>query len=374
MNTYLKKLLENPNKYISNSSDIISVENINNNLFILTDNSNKNNTFTTSFATMYLAYPYDELKFYFNNIHWFIRFFVIGFFNILLSLINLLDFGKAIYVNNLCLSTNLYENSFIDNFNINDINYEYPIIIRSIYQQEHIKKLELLGFKKIISRKIYILDPNNIKSKHKKYIKEDNRDLQKFINLGYTIHYALDEESKLKITDQQIERFKYLYDKLYLDKYSKFNPQFTTEWIKLFINLENTGLIWLEDSNHITQAVFGYYIVDNYMTIPLFGYNTDYKLYTSLSYLMFQQVNQLNLIGSQPRPRESWGLQPRPQGCRGHFSGGVGKYKKQRGAIEHIEYNLVYYSHLPFRKKISYIIMTFISNLLINIKKNSFLD
>jgi hypothetical protein len=255
MNNYLQKIINEPKKYISNISDHY-YSNINNyNILVLFNNSNKNNTYTTSFATLYQAYSYDELNFYFNNTN---KIIIINLLNILLAFINLLYFCPAIYINNLCLSTNLYTKSFIQNISKNYINeliniYKYPIIIRSIYDINQIKYLESLGFNKIVSRKVYIYDSNILKAKHRNHIKKDKNKLDNFISLGYTVHYADTIELKTKITDENIKQFHYLYNKLYLDKYSKYNPQFTVEWIKLFISLSNTGIIFY---NIINSAIF----------------------------------------------------------------------------------------------------------------------
>ncbi len=79
------------------------------------------------------------------------------------------------------------------------------------------------------------------------------------------------------------------------------------------------------------NAVMGFFIKNGAMTQPLFGYDTSLPqeegLYRLLTLITLQEGLQRNLLV--------------------HASGGVGKFKKVRGGKSVIEYNAVYYKHLP---------------------------
>jgi hypothetical protein len=215
------------------------------------------------------------------------------------------------------------------------------------------------------------LELDKINNKNKHQLREDNRRLLKLIKNGYKIFITdpnIDISNikkvhnieyniipKSEITDQMINRFKILYDKLYLEKYSKYNPQFTTEWIKLFLNLSNTELFWIVDPNNKIIGMCGYYKREDKMTAPLVGYDLDLdlaksnNLYTGLMYLLFVEIDRLKLIG--------------------HKSGGVGRYKINRGCVEYVEYNMIYSKNLDIKKRLTYWLLSMISKMIESLRK-----
>lgn len=301
-----------------------------------------NNTYTTSQDIHYKAYPFDELKIYFQKFTYFIVCFIIKLMTFWLNL-------DAIYINNLLVSTNLYEDEFFQQIQKETfeevIPYQKPLIVRNVLRQ-NLSVFENIGFKRIISRHVNILETvDSLTKKQKKHINYDGNKLKDFIKNGlvikaYNAKPNLEHIQVTNIDSIPITLLRDLYKQLYHDKYSKYNPDFTEDWIKLFASSLNTGLIWIE-SNNIPIGVAGYYYTDTVLTTPLFGYDTNftfehnYSLYRALSYLVHIEAKRLNKIE--------------------HRSGGCKDFKKQRGTKGENEYIMVKYNHLNFFKRISWI-------------------
>ena len=341
-----ENVANNISKYIRNSDNLKSWT-CDNLVYSL---SHEEKCYTVSLSNHYTKYPYDELKVHFYNFSYtLVSIFVwcATFF---------LKINRVIFVNNLFLSTNLYPNGFWRK-NISNVKFyeSYPTVIRSILDP---KIFEEYGFVRIISRHVNIMNSTTIPKKKLKKVNTDINRLKNLLNDGYTIESYQSqptlphtEKNFDEIDENMLQRFKFCYNSLYSEKYSKSNPDFTTEWIKLFMSYPSTGLLWIKDPCGEIQAILGYYKVDNVTTASLFGYNTNvtlptkysynYTLYSSLSTLIYMENIRLGTIG--------------------HYSGGCKDYKKQRGAVSHLEYIMVYYKHLPLYQKIHWMYLHFLT-------------
>ncbi len=87
--------------------------------------------------------------------------------------------------------------------------------------------------------------------------------------------------------------------------------------------------------NNKIEAVLGYFVRNGVATAPIFGYNMtlDKKegLYRLLSIIFLQECLEKNLIL--------------------HASAGAGQFKRNRGAQQELEYSLIYYEHLPRKRR-----------------------
>ena len=299
----------------------------------------ENETYISSQNIHYKKYPLDELKIYCSGLLYNIIFIV---YTILTCWLDL----TCVYYNNLLVSTGLYEKKFYENISNNSFDeifyLQKPIVIRNIlFENCHI--FEKYGFKRIASRHVNIVrNPNSLTKKYRQKINWDRNILRRLLDSGKFVIKAYNSTPDIQFTrveknDIPINELKNLYSMLYLNKYSKYNPDFTTDFIDYFISCSNTGLIWIE-YNNVPIGVAGYYIVDNYLTTPLFGYDLDfnsfetkdasinYSLYRALSVLINLEAKRLNKIE--------------------HRSGGCKGFKKQRGANGEIEYIMVKYDHI----------------------------
>jgi len=240
------------------------------------------------------------------------------------------ELDKVVYVNNYLLSTNLYPSIDVDQ--LEALSEALPkwfpdrvIVFRSVdtHKNPHVHEaLQKNNYEMVLSRQVWYMDP--VESSHTRQYKEDMRVLRRY---GYEI------TNGKTLTDEELRRALHLYNLLYLEKYSYYNPQFTFEFMKLARDKEILHLRALKRDGQI-NAVMGFFIRNGVMTQPLFGYDTglpqEKGLYRLLTLITLQEGIKRNLLV--------------------HASGGVGKFKKVRGGRSVIEYNAVYYKHLPIKR------------------------
>ncbi len=237
------------------------------------------------------------------------------------------ELDKVAYVNNYLLSTNLYPS--VNSDQLSALSEALPrwfpdrvIVFRSVDEKKNPHIADILkekDYELVLSRQVWYMDAEEA-SRTRQY-KEDVRVLRKH---GYEIVDGKD------LSDDELARSLDLYNMLYLEKYSYYNPQFTFEFMKLARDNEVLHLRALKRDGKI-NAVMGFFIRNGAMTQPLFGYDTSLPqeegLYRLLTLITLQEGLQRNLLV--------------------HASGGVGKFKKVRGGKSVIEYNAVYHKHLP---------------------------
>jgi hypothetical protein len=237
------------------------------------------------------------------------------------------ELDRVVFVNNYLLSTNLYPSLTAEQVHLlcEALPRWFPervIVFRSVDERgnPNIKSaLEKNGCELVLSRQVWYMQPEE--SIRTRQVRLDEKELR---NHGYEV--ARNEA----LSDDDLHRAVQLYKMLYLEKYSYFNPQLTFEYLKLARDSEILHLRALRRNGTI-NAVMGFFIRNGIMTQPLFGYDTALPqaegLYRLLTLVTLREGLQSNLLV--------------------HASGGVGKFKKIRGAKSVIEYNAVYHRHLP---------------------------
>lgn len=284
-----------------------------------------NNTYTVSPYSHYVSYGgYEEVK-HLNNppVEALIRFLmhpVAWYFR-------QTELDKVVYVNNYLLSTNLYPSVNEEQLKaLTDILPKWfpdrVIVFRSVDQKKNPHVYESLDknhYEMVLSRQVWYMNP--VEASYTRQYKEDMRVLRKH---GYEI-----VDGK-ELSDEELSRSLDLYNMLYLQKYSYYNPQFTLEFMRLARDEEILHLRALKRDGKI-NAIMGFFIRNGVMTQPLFGYDTSLPqeegLYRLLTLITLQEGMKRNLLV--------------------HASGGVGKFKKVRGGKSVIEYNAVFSKHLP---------------------------
>jgi len=281
------------------------------------------NTYTVSPYSHYISYGgFEEVK-RLNNppVEWLIKLLL----RPLASYFRRVDFDRAALVNNWLVSTNLYPPIEADQLKVlaEALPKWFPdraVIFRSVDRFRNpmlFDVLQRLGFEMMLSRQVWYLDPA-----HGLSLKVHREDMRAIRKNG---HAPSDE-----LRDDEIGRCLRLYEMLYLEKYSHFNPQFTEDFIRLARDEKLLKIKTLRSDGQI-NAVMGYIERNGVMTPPLYGYDTslpqETALYRHLTALTMQEALEKNLLL--------------------HDSAGVGKFKKKRGAQSAIEYNAVYTKHLP---------------------------
>jgi len=260
---------------------------------------------------------------------------------------------RVVYVNNWLLSTNLYP--ALDEATIRGLAQPLPerfpdrtIIFRSVDERRNPLLLQTLrgqGYRMILSRQVWYMQPEE--AQRTRQFKEDRRVLR---------HHAYEVVDGSVLSDDELSRCLTLYNQLYLEKYSYYNPQFTDAFLRL---ARDAGILHLRALRRDGQinGVMGFFVRNGLMTQPLFGYDTglpvDEGIYRLLTLITLQEGLARNLTV--------------------HASGGVGKFKKIRGGKPMIEYNAVYDQHLPAARRIPWRILQKISAAAIPIfQKNDF--
>ncbi len=249
--------------------------------------------------------------------------------------------NRVVMVNNWLYSTNLYPN--LDAKQIQEIKEflvkkfpHHAIVFRSINDYELLELKEILRehkFHLVPSRIVYFTKADSDSAFKSRMFKSDLSILK---NSTYEI-------SSLEIEDAA--RAAELYHKLNIEKHSKLNPQFNSQFIKMAIENNFLSFKGLRRDGRL-DAVVGYYSTDKVMTSPLFGYDTDLPgelgLYRQLSTILLQEAKEAGKLL--------------------HQSSGAGDFKKLRRAESAVEYNAVYTKHLPFYQKASWSFLNKIMN------------
>ena len=350
---YLLPIIEDPQKYISNAYNTeLMVAKVDETIIPITVTGfHPDNTYTVSPYSHYASYGgFEEVK-HLNNppleaLIKLIMYPVAWYFK-------RAELDKVVFVNNYLLSTNLYPSLAKDQ--ISALGEMLPIwfpnrviIFRSVDERKNphiIQTLGAKGYDMVLSRQVWYMDAEEA-SRTRQY-KEDVRVLRKH---GYEVLDGKD------LNDDELKRCLHLYNLLYLEKYSYYNPQFTFEFMKLARDSEILHMRALKRDG-IINAVMGFFIRNGAMTQPLFGYDTSLPqeegLYRLLTLITLQEGLQRNLLV--------------------HASGGVGKFKKVRGGKSVIEYNAVFKKHLPKKRQMPWKLIKGISRYAIPyFRKNDF--
>ncbi|MBI5822499.1 MAG: GNAT family N-acetyltransferase [Chloroflexi bacterium] len=351
---YLIPLMtDDPQKYIRNVYDTqlmaVKVDDVI--LPITISDFHPQNTYTVSPYSHYVSYGgYEEvkhlhnplaealIKLIMNPVAWFFRY---------------AELDKVVFVNNYLLSTNLYPS--VNSNQLSAVSEalikwfpERAIIFRSVDQKKnpHIHQtLERLGYDLVLSRQVWYMDP--AASLKTRQCKEDLRALK---NNGCEVVSGKD------LSDDELRRAVQLYEMLYLQKYSYYNPQFTFDFLKLARDEEILHLYALKKDGRV-NGIMGFFVRNGAMTQPLFGYDTSLAMEEGLYRL-------LTLVTLQEGAR---------RGLLVHASGGVGKFKKVRGGESVTEYNAVYTRHLPRKRQLPWKLIGAVSKAAIPyFRKNDF--
>lgn len=317
---------------------------INDDLFfpVTINNTEWDNSFVCSPYSAYAEYSKEEVKWTIKNI--ILRFFLLFVIKGISGWLKHGMLNKNVHVNNFLLSTNPFpewngkEIPEITTF----LKSEYPdhaIIFRSLNEYQHSNLLDLFNtnqYDTIGSRQVYIFDLNKEAWLKHRNNKHDNKLIRK-TGLNYIEH---------KNMEPLLPEALQLYHKLYIEKYSTLNPQFT---IKYFQECYENGIIDFQgytDKHGVLKAFSGQFTLDNTITSPLVGYDTSAprkkSLYIHAAQLAILSKFKLNLLLN--------------------LSSGAPEFKRMRGGEPSIEYSALFINHLSKKRKFRWKVLKFISN------------
>ena len=248
--------------------------------------------------------------------------------------------NQVVCINNWLFSTNLYPDwqgedvHEITEYLTKQYN-DHVIMFRSLNEvtnQQLLSRFRKVDYIFIASRQIYLIDDHcrNFLNKHNNKID--------FNLLNKTSYQVINHA---EITPEDYPRIVDLYNKLYLEKYSYHNPQFSVEFIKLCCEKKLLIMQGLRNQNGTLDAINGYFERNGVVTMPLVGYDTalprSLGLYRMLMALVIKYcVKKKYLL---------------------NFSSGAADFKRQRGARPVIEYSAIYIRHLSLRQRLTWRIL-----------------
>ncbi len=322
-------------EWMHNVETTMSTEEIGGFIFPVTVND-------TEYHSSYVCSPYNALITYSKEElvkinSKLIRFCLILLINSIGGLLKLGKVNKNYFINNFLLSTNPYPNWHGEGAKeqLKQATAKYPqhaIMYRSINEHTNkdlMKQLKKEGFILAASRQVYIFDSNLYEFINRNNTQNDRRALAKS-------EYALILHDQIKESDYP-DILK-IYNLLYLEKYSKHNPQFSLKLIAYWHQNRLLNMMGLRDKHGVLQGIVGLFESEQVITAPLVGYNTnlsiDKSLYRILIYLILDYSNKKN--------------------CCLNLSSGASHFKLLRGGQPFIEYTAAYIKHLPIYRRMTW--------------------
>ena len=236
-------------------------------------------------------------------------------------------------------STNLYNLSEIDfifdNIGLFQNRYKNKAIILRSLNSKNLNIEILKKYKYLPARIIWHSDELIPKVSARNDTKSDNKAFAKS-NLKWA-NYSKE------ITREKLQKIIELYNILYLDKYSRHNPDFTKGYLQELLDQEILRFKCLETRN---GEIVGFLAINSSATeicAPMIGYDPSYNLAPIYRIIMNEAVNEA--LNAQKAL---------------HHSAGAAKYKANRGFTPLIEYMLIIDSHLPWWRRFGYTIISFV--------------
>lgn len=206
----------------------------------------------------------------------------------------------------------------------------HALVWRSLNAVSDAARLESFaaaGYDLFPARQVYLLD---CRSTPPPVHRDERRDLA----LLAGDDYAVEPPERLDAGDYA--RMAELYGHLYLEKYTRLNPQYSAAFMA---RAHRGGLISFYGlrRNGRLDGIIGFFDAGDVMTAPIVGYDTALPQSLGL-------YRRLMAIGMR-RARENRVLY--------NMSAGAAGFKRNRGGVPAIEYAAVYTRHLPRRQRIA---------------------
>jgi len=245
---------------------------------------------------------------------------IVFLINTLGKLSYFLGIDKTVFVGNYPISTSIWsakqENEFLGIASkMRQSHPNYYIGVRNLLPHRHpelISQLKLLGYCGIPSRVIYEFDLRAEYTPMPSHLKRDLALLKKF-NLDVEISTKLDQASLVQIHG--------LYQKIYLEKHSLLNPQYT---IKFFEDIVNQGVMSCLLIRNLEKEIISFALLsstDQTLSVPALGFNQLMGLEGSYRILFAA-------IYSYAKNRRALL----------NYSSGAGDFKRKRGGVACLEY------------------------------------
>ncbi len=139
------------------------------------------------------------------------------------------------------------------------------------------------------------------------------------------------------LTAPQLDRVLALYRGLYISRYSRYNPDYTPDYVAAMLADGRLEIHTLEHEAEIV-AFCAIHCKANILSVPMLGYN-DRLPYSDALYRMLMVL-----------PVET----AMARGFSVNLSAGAARFKRHRGAKPHVEYLMILDDHLPAWRRFGY--------------------
>ena len=285
-------------------------------------------------SAAYLDYAEDELR-HFDARPW-LKAVLRGLIGAARPLVRASGFDRQVQPNNWLVSTNIVPS--LTHEQIVDVTHrltvQWPgrtVFWRSVNDYCHsdlLARFKACGYQALPSRQIYIFDARDVApAVHR----DESRDRRLLERTDYRI-VGPDE-----IGPADFELMAWLYQKLYLDKYTRLNPRYTPLFMQL---AHQDGLLrfhGLRNADGVLAGVVGFFERGDTLTAPVVGYDTSLPAEAGL----YRRLMAMALL----RARDRHMLY--------NMSGGAAAFKRNRGGVATLEYSVVYNRHLGMGRRMA---------------------
>jgi hypothetical protein len=283
-------------------------------------------------SAAYLDYGRDELRHF--DAHPWLKGALHGLIGAARPLLAVSGLDRQVQPNNWLVSTNILPDLTMDDIMAatTRLTQQWPdhvVVWRSINLVNHLElktRFEAAGYVGLASRQIYLFDARR---EVPPVGRDEKRDRKLLAQADFmpTRHFV----------DGDFERMAWLYQTLYLDKYTALNPRYTPFFLKKAHAEGLLDLVGLRGPSGSLDGIIGLFRQGDTLTAPIVGYDTglpaEIGLYRRLMALALVQARDKRLLYN--------------------MSGGAAAFKRNRGAIPALEYMMVYNRHLPASRRLA---------------------
>ena len=291
------------------------------------------NCYVVSLYSMYVNYAEEELRLV--SVPAPVKSILFTVIRLLALMLNIAKIDDYVMINNWILSTNLYPTSseFCESLECitDQLSSRYPgkfLVFRSLNVEMNssiINRLLQIGFKKLLSRQIYIY--HSKQTKRTRSLRNDMQHL-KHTKYVYVAHNEFNAHDLVRCLD--------LYNMLYLVKYSDLNPKYSLEFFK---GCYKSGMYefhgWRSPDSLEIEGFCSTFTLHGTASNPLFGYNISLR----------NEEGLYRLCSLMPI------LRAREDNVPIHMSAGAASFKIRRGALPFMEYSMIFDQHLAWHRR-----------------------
>lgn len=289
-----------------------------------------NTAYVASPMGQYIRYSREEMlsgSHYSRSLRWMAR----PAFAAIQAACRLTGFERVVFVNDWLLSSNLWPtlDTAMLPVMLHQLQHAFPdyaIVFRSVCERSEGALLQALreqGGLPVVSRQVYMLDTSDPSYRKKRPLQQDGKRWDKQTEYQAVWLSHADQETAARI--------RRLYEMVYLEKYSAYNPRYRERFIQLALESGCMDFQALQNrSSGRIDAVQAIFRRQGVVTTPFIGHDRSLPPQAGL-------YRHLNLLLTREAEATAGLL---------HMSSGAAQFKKQRGGVPDFEYNVAFIDHL----------------------------